>query len=244
MGAGNTGLLSHCATITHDTYVLRATTRSRIGTRADRVVNILTIDQASNGDIYRQLITENELRVDDPPSIKAAKCTKMYNYLCGGAEPSKTVWDDLCTIFGGVSLTTIKNYLAFGNLSSKVQKMVDAGDLPATAATQLAQLSREEQAATAEKLVQAQQASGTKVTTERARKARNAATGKGPTSTVVGLKTQRTMLRLVSEDTEAGRTVHVDDLIVQVLRVLAGDLAASRVKGMSELITRAESGLE
>jgi len=206
----------------------------------DILVPAMSPVKGTEVDIFRRLITENELRVDDVQSVKAAKCLRMLNYMAGGAEPTKDHFAQLATIFGGVSPQTIKNYLAFSGLASKVQKMVDDGLIAATAAVQLAQLSREDQIKTAEEMI----ASGVKPTVEKARAARNKKTGKGKEDERPKLKQLRDMARLALADKAEGRKVYVSDEIFDFLRILQGEIGWGKLKGLSELCTRAESGME
>lgn len=195
--------------------------------------------KGTEAQLFRRLITENELRVDDLPSMKAQKCLKMMGYLAGGAEPTKEHFEELTVIFGGVSISTIKNYLAFGGLASKVQKMADNGDIGIAAVIQLAALPRDEQEAAALKLI----AEG-KTTAEHARAERNKRKGKGKQDPRPGLKLLRDMARLLLDDKKEGRKVYVSDDVLDVFRAIQGEVSWQKIKGCSELVTRAESGLE
>jgi ParB family chromosome partitioning protein len=186
--------------------------------------------RGNEDDLYGVVISENELRVDDPPSVKASKVARYLAF--AGGESAESI-AAAATIFG-CTTQTIRNYLTFADLAAPVRALVDDGKLTATAAIQLAPLPKGEQATTAAEMV----AEG-KTTVENARTKRVRKTKGDDAATRPSLKVVRAVVRLAVE--QAG-THDLDDAQVQVLRWVLGELSTSRIRGLTALVNRAESG--
>jgi len=107
--------------------------------------------------VYSVMVSENEHRTDDDLIEKASKVQKMLNL---GASS-----EEICVAFG-IGQQTIKNWLKLLDLSAPVKTAVKSGQVSASAALELAELPRDEQAKKLEELKD----SG-KVTGERIRRA-------------------------------------------------------------------------
>jgi ParB family chromosome partitioning protein len=186
--------------------------------------------RGNEGDLYGVVISENELRVDDPPSVKASKVARYMNFLGGESAANLAA---AATIFG-VTTQTIRNYLSFSDLAAPVRALVDEGKLTATAAIQLAPLPKGEQAETAAEMVKEG-----KTTVENARTKRVRKTQGDDAATRPSLKVVRAVVRLATE--QAG-THDLDSDAVRVLRWVLGELSTTSIKGLTELVNRAESG--
>lgn len=126
------------------------------------------------------MILENELRQDDNPFEKANKALNLYN--AGWGE------DELATVFG-VTEQTIGNWLRLHDLSDSVKDAVQAGDLSASAAGELAHLDREEQ----DKQLEELQTDGEKLTAAKVRNAVQEKDGKPP----VKLRPKREIMKIM-----------------------------------------------
>ncbi len=89
-----------------------------------------------DADLYGVLVSENEIRREDSPVSKGEKARKMLNM-------GRTVQQ--IAIDFGVTRQTVENWLAVDGLSEEVKGAIDADEISATAAMQMADLPKEEQ---------------------------------------------------------------------------------------------------
>jgi ParB family chromosome partitioning protein len=115
--------------------------------------------RGEDGHLVGVMISANEQRTDDELPQKLKKLERLL--ALGRSE------DEAACAFG-VSKQTIKNWLTVAEASPELRKAVISGQLPQTAALQLAQLPRAAQAEALQELEEAA-ALGTKPTTEGAR---------------------------------------------------------------------------
>lgn len=94
--------------------------------------------------LFGIMISANEQRRDDLPSVKARKAARI---LAQGHPPAA-----VANMFG-VTTTTVDRWTKFVELDKKVQSAVDQGKVSFTAATQLHGLSQEEQVTKLEELI-------------------------------------------------------------------------------------------
>jgi ParB-like chromosome segregation protein Spo0J len=141
-----------------------ALANSKIPDEAQRLRLPSLIYRADEAKAFKTLIVENEMRVSDPPCIRA---TKMQTALDRGLGEEET-----CRIFK-VGKQQLHNMVKLLDCAPEVRKSVDDGEITATLAyTQLVKLDRKEQVATLKEL----KASGTTrgaAATEAAEEARN-----------------------------------------------------------------------
>ncbi|MCD8349996.1 MAG: ParB/RepB/Spo0J family partition protein [Planctomycetaceae bacterium] len=116
------------------------------------------IERGQDADLYGVLISMNEIRRDDSPLVRADKAQRLINMGKTEAEVADAF---------GVSGQTIKNWLALQDLAAPVRLAVEAGEVTATAAGQLAGLSADEQQDRLEQL----KAEGGRVTVSRVKRA-------------------------------------------------------------------------
>lgn len=180
--------------------------------------------KGDNGKVMGVYISENEIRKDDSLTAKAAK---LERYL----ETGKT--EEEASVAFGVSVQSIRNWRKISDLDSSVVKAVESGKIKASAAWNLASLSREEQKAELEK----QLAAGGRVTAKRTQKAAKKSRT-GEETFAPGKRVINKVLRL-NEETE----ILTRDFIRGVCWVL-GDVNPVTVKGLTELINQATAGKE
>ena len=145
------------------------------------------VKRGQDADLFGVIVSENEQRLEDTPLARADKAQRLIDMGKTEAEAA---------IAFGVSIRTIKNWLALQDLCAPVRKAVERGQISATAAAELAGLARNEQRDRLEEL----KASGQAVTVERARKAAST----GDTTAKPRMRTRKDInARLKdSEDTE------------------------------------------
>ena len=115
----------------------------------------------SDGALVTAVVASNEHRHEDTPMNRARKAARMQAY---GQDI-----EQIAEAFN-VGQQTINNWLNLLDLSPKVQKAIDAGQLSASAAAPLAELERKEQNEKLVELIEAAPA-GKKVTATRTRAA-------------------------------------------------------------------------
>jgi ParB family chromosome partitioning protein len=108
-----------------------------------RVRFVRTSDEAG---LYRLMFASNAFRLEDKPSMRADKVQRAVDHGCNE--------DDIAEAWG-VTKQTVKNWLSLLDMSSKVKKAVDTGDITETAARELSKTDRAEQDAALEKLIAA-----------------------------------------------------------------------------------------
>lgn len=174
-------------------------------------------------------ISENEIRRDDNPSTKAAK---LMRYIATGRTEQEAA------VAFGVSLQTIKNWSRMADLDPKVLKAVDSGKIPASAAWNLSNLSREEQRAELDKLLEGGGAATVKKTTNAAKNAKKRNKGEDEAHAAPGKRLVTKVLKLNHKNKELNA-----DFVKGVMWVL-GDIGPRSVAGLSELIREAGGAAE
>lgn len=179
----------------------------------------------ANKDAMGDSIAENEIREDDPPSVKAEK---LQRYLAQGHS------EEEAAVAFGVTMQSIRNWLKMDQLDSHVIKAIDRGDIKASAAWNLASLPKDEQRAELEK----QLSDGAKVTAKAARKgAKKRKSGEEDYSP--GKRVVNRVLRL---NKKAGNVLP-DDFVRGVLWVF-GETNPSTIGGLTKLIREAKGEKE
>ena len=179
-------------------------------------------ERGSDGDMFGVLILANELRQADGP---LAKAEKLKRYMAMGYS------EEEAAVTFGVTKTTIKNWIALLEVDPAVRNAVEAGTLPATAASKLASLSREEQKAALKEM----QDSGQKATVARASsKARSKKHG-----VEENLAPSKLILRRIVENYDSDMS-DVDAEFIRGLRYALGELAPASIRGLTSLIYKAE----
>jgi ParB-like chromosome segregation protein Spo0J len=164
------------------------------------------------------MISLNEHRRDDLPSVKARKAARVL--AMGHSEES------VAAMFG-VTTAAIRQWGKFAELSSKVVKAVDAGKVSFSAALAFHGLSRDEQSAKLDELL----ASGAKPTVQNAKATAN---GGKPTPAARAPKifTPKIVRKLHEDESWIGG---LSPDAQALFRVLCGDQGAiKRVPGLAE----------
>lgn len=172
-------------------------------------------------------IAANELRQDDPLSIKAAK---LQRYLATGRNEKDAA------IRFGVTLQTIKNWGRLSDLDPKVVKAIEEGRIPASAGYALADLSRDEQKTELEKYGNGH----TSVRTVKAgaKSAKSRRRGEQTDFEPPGKRVINKVLRL----NEKQDVLNGDFL--RGVRWVLGDLNPTQVKGLTDLVREAKGEKE
>ena len=188
------------------------------------------VKRGTDGEMFGISISENEIRKDDVPSIKAEKLRK---YLAFGHTEQDAA------IRFGVSLQTIKNWGSMLDLDAKVLRAVDAGSIPASAAWKLSGLSRDEQKAELDKLLQNGHAT-VKSTQHAAKKAKARKKGHEEDEGY-----EPPGKRLVTKVLKINKKMNAlnGDFLKGVMWVL-GDIGPKSIGGLSDLIREAQGGKE
>jgi len=178
------------------------------------------VKRTKDADALGVMISTNENRQDDDAITRAAKGQRMIDY--GKTE------EDVAVAFG-ISKQALKNLLALLDLSSKVQKAVQARKLSATAAIELRDLTHAEQN---EKLAEMLATGATGVVeTRRQRKARQNGKPTTPRGKGVGVK----VLRKVAADEEFLDTLSPDAKDI-LLWILGDEARVKRIKGLTAVL--------
>lgn len=96
--------------------------------------------------LYEISVTTNAVRSGDSPLESARKMQHLANL--NGNDL------DAVAVAFGVTTATVKNHLALLDCAPAVQKAVESNKIPATVATKLAKMPREEQTSTLEKMIE------------------------------------------------------------------------------------------
>ncbi len=115
-----------------------------------------------DSELFSICILANEMRQEDSPLVKARKANRLLTM-----NPDKRA----CAATFGVSLAQLERWLALLDLDPKVQKAIERGDVSATAAAELAGLSREDQVAQLDGLKENSEATGVKATAKTVKRA-------------------------------------------------------------------------
>jgi len=187
------------------------------------------VRKGDDGELMGVAIAENEIRRDDTPSVKAAK---LQRYIRTGRSEQEAA------IAFGVSLQTIKNWGRMADLDSKVLKAIDAGKIPASAAWNLSDLSREEQRAELDKLLEDGGKVTVKSTTKAAKNAKARNKGEAESHVAPGKRLVTKVLKLNHKS-----QVLNGDFLKGVMWVL-GDIGPRSIAGLSDLIREAQGAKE
>ena len=171
-------------------------------------------------------ITENEIRRDDTPSIRALK---LQRYLALGRSEAEAA------VAFGVSLQTIKNWGRMSDLDPKVLKAVDSGKIPASAAWNLSELPRDEQKTELEKLLSNGHAT-VKATTKAAKNAKARKSGNDEGYEPPGKRLVTKVMKLNNKSNTLG-----GEFLRGVMWVL-GDISPKSIAGLTDLIREAQGG--
>jgi ParB family chromosome partitioning protein len=182
------------------------------------------VKKGDDGVLMGVAISENEIRRDDSLSAKAEK---LRRYIATGKTEQEAA------VAFGVSLQTVKNWGRMGDLDAKVIKAVESGKIPASAAWNLSDLTREEQR---EKLEEVLAAGNTSVRSVK-RAAKNAKAAKKGEKTDFEPPGKRVINKVLRLNDKA--SVLNGDFLRGVRWVL-GDIGPTSIAGLSDLIREAK----
>jgi ParB-like chromosome segregation protein Spo0J len=180
-------------------------------------------------------VVTNEQRLNDDPLTKARKAKKMLSLKTDGASSRKEV----AAAFG-ITQVQLGIWLKTLELDSSVLKMVESGELNFSSAAALTDVPKDQQQLAAKELRDSTPAEK-QPTVDQARRKAAEKTGK---QVGLSLKTIRAITLLIEADRqdEIGSGMKISDDVYDMLRIICGTLNPTKMKGMSELINRAESG--
>lgn len=178
--------------------------------------------RAEDSHAFAIAIAENELRRGDDPITRARKAARLMRM--GMAEK------DLSIVFG-ITTQQVRNLLSILDLDPKVQKVIELGKLPFTAAIQLTDLTREDQVAKMQEMLESG-AVGV-VEARRQRQARNA--GKDGAEGTRGKRPGTAVIRKIAENEEFMGNLS-DDARHLLHWILGDESHAKKVKGLTALL--------
>ena len=112
--------------------------------RGEKLMKIkCDLSVGSDCDAYTAMISENEIRKDDDPFVKAEKAKRLLKY-------GSTVKDIAVTY--GKDIRTVEGWLALTEVAPEVQEAVRSGEIAAGVGVALSELPRDQQAAKLEEL--------------------------------------------------------------------------------------------
>ena len=117
--------------------------------------------RGSDGELYSMMISENEIRRNDDPMVKAQKAKRHLIY----GRSVKEIAVDF-----GVKVRAVEEWLSLTDVVPEVQKAIHAGDIAAGVGVALAELPRDRQAAKLEEMKAEAAKSGQKVSVHQARR--------------------------------------------------------------------------
>jgi ParB family chromosome partitioning protein len=165
----------------------------------------------------------NEIRMEDPVMVKAAKAARM--------KARGATYQDIALAFG-VETQTVALWVNINGLADPVKKAVADGRLKPTAAGALAGLTPEKQKETLAELL-ADAAAGVKPTVNRAKnRAKGKKAGAGGGDPPVEAPQRRVLRRVV----KGGEKLLSEDFI-RGIRFAIGDLNPSSIKGLTALMS-------
>lgn len=194
----------------------------RLAVRKDELVRVPCMPKAAeDGEHFGMSISANLHHTPDGPLVLARKAQR---YISMGHSLEETA-ERFC-----VSTATVKAWGKLLDLAKPVQQAVDAGKLPATAAVQLAALPREEQVTQLATLIASGPAT-VRATSNAVRKQRNPDAGAAPG--------KRLITKVLKLNTSNGAELN-GDFVRGVLWTL-GEMPAEKIKGLTELIRKAQA---
>lgn len=199
--------------------------RRRAAGRKDFIRLPARIDRADESQLIARMYSENAQRRVDAPMARARHINR-YLEQGNSAESAKKIFR--------LSVQSIKAQLALLDLDKSVQKMVDRGELPATAAATLSGLTRDEQKAAAEKLI----GSGTAtVASAKTEVKRSKATKRGGSAEdVVTAPTKRELRRVVEANAKLDEGDQLEAEFIRGIRFALGDLSPGSIKGLTAMM--------
>jgi ParB family chromosome partitioning protein len=184
-----------------------------------------TIERADESRALEMMVSENEIRKDDGPIDRARKIQKYLDY--GHTE------DDASKIFG-MTAQAIKMQLQLLDLDKSVQKMVESGQVSATAAASLSVFSRDEQKTEAEKLVS--EGKTTVADVRHAVKQTKAKKKGGDGAEVIKAPSKKIIKRLLKRNEELVDEEKLDANFIKGIRFAIGDLSPGAIKGLTAMM--------
>lgn len=178
----------------------------------------VVLRKGTDADQIGVMITANEIRRGDEFRIKAEKAKR--------AAAAGHDTEAIAAMFG-VSDQTVLNWMAFFDLSSKVQKAIESEQISVSAALKLSKMSREEQDAEVEKLIEA--GGGRKVTTAQVTNHKRAAT---VSEDVAPVPPKRLLNKLV----EVPEAKELEGRFIDGVRFAIGQLSAKRIGGLTAML--------
>lgn len=183
------------------------------------------LESGSEEHMQETAIALNEIRVDDPITVKIAKCERLLARNGGDHKAAAVTF--------GVTTATIKNWVKVSELAPKVRKAVDRGEISASAAAQLHSLEKEAQVAELEKLTAEADKKSTKKGGKRkkvsAKKAKKAAGKK----TAIG---KRVLMKLITDEELSAK---VDPSIVFGIKLALGEYVPEPNSKFAKLLEKA-----
>lgn len=174
------------------------------------------VEKGEASKLFGLLVSENELREGNTP-MQRANLVSRYLDFTGNDEAG-------AAIRFGVSEQTIRNYLVLCDLHPAIQAAVDAGKLSASAAAKLADLPKAEQPGVLDELVSASEATGEKVTADKAERASD--------PNKVRLISKKILKRVLKNKPE-----YLTDEHMQILALVLGEYdAGDEVDGLREIL--------
>ena len=195
------------------------------GAKPEQLIKVpCQLDKSNDLQLLLRMMSENVQRRGDTPMARARNIQRCLD--AGASEK------DLAIVFK-LSVQHLKAQTALLNLDKSVQKMVDDGKLPATAAANLAGLSRDEQKSEAEKLV----AQGTTTVAAAKHAAKKAGVRKrgGDESAVVQAPSKRALRRVIEANAALPSKEQLDPEFIRGVRFALGDLSPGSIKGLKAM---------
>ena len=182
----------------------------------------ILVEKGSDPELFGICILTNELRRGDSVLTKARKAKRMLDL---DAD------EDRCALAFGITKVQLGRWLKLLDLDPKVQKAVEAEEIGATAAAELAELSREKQVEELEKL-KVEAGSGKKVNVGAAKRAVKATKGE--------MKYKKPSARMLQRLYEAPEGA-IDEEDRTLIGWILGEVS-SRTAGIEEILSDLDKG--
>jgi len=178
-----------------------------------------TVESGDEVHVSGVAISLNEIRRDDDTIVKAEKCIRL---LARNGNDIKAA-----ALAFGVTTAAIKNWIKVAELTPRVKKAVSAGEISASAASELHGLEKEEQIAKLDKLVNHAKANGKKkASTSSAKK--EAGKRIGPT--------KRVLLKLVGDEELSSK---VEPEVIFGIKLALGEHLPGETSKLGKLLVQA-----
>ena len=189
------------------------------------------IERATDADLIRRMYSENAQRREDSPMARARHIQRFMEF---GNSP------EVAAKVFRLKPASIKEQVTLLDLDKSVQKMVDGGQLGATAALSLVTLSFAEQKTQASKLVESGQTTVAEV--KHAVRQQRAVSRGGSAEDVVRAPSKRAIRRAIEANESLPKSDQLDPEFIRGLRVAIGDLDPRSIKGLTGMMsTEAEA---